>query len=196
VEINWYDGGIKPMMPDGWPLGRNMNVGGGAAVFYGTKDTLICGSAGRSPWLLSGRTPANVPTTQRDIPTVPGRNDDTDTHVMDWVRACQESPESRIQPVCNFTDAGPFNEMVVMGVVAVRLQGLNRQLEWDGPNMQFTNIGDNDQIRMILEDRFSVVDGHPDISPLRTDPFNAKAFAQELIKHTYRDGWSLPAMPV
>jgi len=61
--------------------------------------------------------------------------------------------------------------------------------------MQFTNIGDSETIRMIQEDRFSVVDGHPNINPIRTDPINAKAFAQELIKHTYRDGWNLPAMP-
>ena len=40
----------------------------------------------------------------------------------------------------NFDMAGPFNEMVVMGVLAVRLQSLDRELQWDGPNMKFTNI--------------------------------------------------------
>ena len=28
-----------------------------------------------------------------------------------------------------------------------------------------------------------------------TDPVNAKAFAEELIKHNYREGWKLPDMP-
>jgi hypothetical protein len=28
-----------------------------------------------------------------------------------------------------------------------------------------------------------------------TDPVNALAFAEELIKHDYRDGWKLPDMP-
>jgi hypothetical protein len=30
--------------------------------------------------------------------------------------------------------------MVVMGVLGVRLQALNKELEWDGENMKFTNI--------------------------------------------------------
>ena len=202
VEVNWYDGGIKPIMPKGWPAGRDMNDSGGAAIFYGTKDTLICGCYGVRPWLLSGRTPSS-PKTQREVPAITGQArgdrppliDDTATHAMDWVRACKESPESRVKPASDFSEAGPFNEMVVMGVLAVRLQGLNKELEWDGNNMQFTNIGDNDTVRMIIEDRFSVEDGHPNINPIRTDPINAKSFAQEIIKHTYRDGWSLPAMP-
>ncbi|MCK7531167.1 MAG: hypothetical protein MZV63_09055 [Marinilabiliales bacterium] len=44
----------------------------------------------------------------------------------------------------DFSEAGPFNEMVVMGVLAVRLQGLNKTLEWDGVKMEFTNINDTE----------------------------------------------------
>ncbi len=43
---------------------------------------------------------------------------------MDWVRACKESPENRTPCTSDFAEAGPFNEMVVMGVLAVRLQDL------------------------------------------------------------------------
>ena len=193
VEVNLYDGGIKPVLPKGWPAGKNMNDNGGAAIFYGTKDVLICGCYGRNPWLLSGRTPES-PKTQREVPVPTGGRGDTVGHAMDWVRACKESPENRVKSASDFSEAGPFNEMVVMGVLAVRLQSLNKELEWNGEKMEFTNIGDNDSVRMIIEDRFSVVDGHPSIDPVRTD-LNAKAFAAELIKHTYRDGWSLPAMP-
>ena len=35
--------------------------------------------------------------------------------------------------------------MVVMGVLAVRLQGLNKELEWDGENMEFTNLTEANQ---------------------------------------------------
>jgi hypothetical protein len=82
-----------------------------------------------------------------------------------------------------------------MGVLAVRLQGLGRELLWDGPDMQFTNIGDSETISWIVEDKFSVEDGHPRINPVKSEPINAKEIARELVKHTYRDGWSLPAMP-
>ena len=184
VEVHWYDGGIKPTMPKGWPAGRDMNDAGGAAIFHGTKDTLICGCYGVRPWLLSGRTP-DAPKTQREV---------TLSHEMDWVRACKETPENRVKTASDFSEAGPFNEMVVMGVLAVRLQALNKELEWDGTNMRFTNISDTDKFSLVISDDFKVVDGHPTFNKPSTE-INAKEFAQELIKHTYRDGWSLPAMP-
>ena len=188
VEINWYDGGIKPVMPKGWPAGKNMNDSGGAAIFYGTKDTLICGCYGVNPWLLSGRKPAS-PATQREVADAMRGG-----HEMDWVAACKENPASRRKVASDFSEAGPFNEMVVMGVLAVRLQTLNKELEWDGANMRFTNIGDNDQVSMIEADNFRIEDGDPKFDAPRVK-FNAKEFSQELIKHTYRNGWSLPAMP-
>ena len=188
VVINWYDGGIRPEMPKGWPAGKDMNNSGGAAIFYGTKDTLICGCYGKEPWLLSGRTP-NAPKTERRVAKAMSGG-----HEMDWVRACKENPESRIETKSPFSEAGPFNEMVVMGVLAVRLQGLHKELIWDGNNMQFTNIADSDKFPIVLSDDFKIVDGHPTFNKPSIE-VNAKEFSQELIKHTYQNGYSLPDMP-
>jgi hypothetical protein len=185
VEVIWYDGGIQPMKPDGWPAGRDMNNKGGGVLFHGTKDTLVCGCYGRDPWLLSGRTPTVEPS-MRKVEL---------THEMDWVRACKESPESRVETASPFREAGPFNEMVVMGVLAVRLQGLNKELEWDGENMSFTNISAKDTIKTVIEDGFEIHDGHPTFDKEWTEEMSAQEFAAELVKHTYRDGWSLPDMP-
>jgi hypothetical protein len=185
VEVTWSDGGIKPMFPKGWPAGKDMNDNGGGVLFHGSKDTLVCGCYGKDPWLLSGRKPVTPKTLRRvDV-----------SHEMDWVNACKQTPESRVELSSDFKEAGPFNEMVVMGVLAVRLQGLNKELEWDGPNMQFTNLNDTEKVRICVEDAFSIKDGHPTFNKKWTDPMPAKAFASELIKHTYRNGWSLPAMP-
>ena len=82
-----------------------------------------------------------------------------------------------------------------MGVMAVRLQSLNRELLWDGENMKFKNISPTDTIQIMVEDGFSIHDGHPTFNKRYTDPINALQFAQEMIKHTYRDGWKLAAMP-
>ena len=183
VEVYWTDGGITPLIPKGMPKDKRLDIDG-PVIFHGTKDTLICGCYGARPWLLSGRTP-NSPKTQREV---------TVSHEMDWVRACKESPENRVQPASHFGEAGPFNEMVVMGVLAVRLQALNKELEWNGERMEFTNIGDNEKFRMVVSDDFEIKDGHPTFNQSRID-IDAKPFAQELIKHTYRDGWSLPPMP-
>ena len=55
VEVHWYDGGFMPQRPEGFPQERPlMGIAGGLTIFHGTKDTLICGSYGLQPWLLSG----------------------------------------------------------------------------------------------------------------------------------------------
>lgn len=185
VVVNWYDGGLLPERPENLPAGVNLNDNGGACIFYGTKDVLVCGCYGRHPYLLSGRNP-EVPERCRVI---------NDSHEMDWVRACKESPETRVKSASDFSEAGPFNEMVVMGVLAVRLQGLNQELEWDGENMRFTNIPDDATLRTVIADGFTIKDGHPTFNKKMTDPVNAQQFAAELIKHNYREGWRLPDMP-
>lgn len=186
VTVTWMDGGNRPMKPEGWPEGKDMNDGGGAVIFHGTKDKLICGCYGRNPWLLSGR----VPNVAKTLPRVDG------SHEQDWIRACKESPANRVQTASPFSQAGPFNEMVVMGVLAVRLQDLNKELHWDGQKMEFTNIKDNEVVKFCLDDGLEIKDGHPSFNKKYTEPANAREFAAELIKHNYRKGWSLPDMPV
>ena len=191
VEVHWYDGGMMPERPKGFPEGRQlMGPGGGLTIFHGTKDTLICGCYGQKPFLLSN--PDRYLQTG-DFPQVCRRV--KTSHEMDWVGACKEDKDNRRVLKSAFAEAGPFNEMVVMGVLAVRLQALNRTLEWDGENMRFTNIGPDETIRTVVKDGFTIKDGHPSFDKTWTDPVNARAFAEELIKHNYRDGWKLPDMP-
>ncbi|AXJ02086.1 Oxidoreductase family, NAD-binding Rossmann fold [Cyclonatronum proteinivorum] len=186
LKVDWYDGGLQPLKPEGWPAGRSMNHLGGGLLFHGSEDTLIAGCYGRDPWLLSGRVPEGVSQTERRVET---------NHYMDFVRACKESPDSRVPCKSDFAFAGPFNEMVVMGVLAVRLQALNKELHWDGPNMRFTNISENEELRIIIEDGFEITDGHPSFRRTMTDPLNARDFAENLIRTPYREGWDLPSMP-
>lgn len=185
VEVNWYDGGLLPDRPEGLPAGVDLNDNGGCVIFHGTKDTLICGCYGRNPYLVSGRVP-DVPKTLRRVTT---------SHQQDWVRACKEDASVRIPSASDFSVAGPFNEMVVMGVLAVRLQGLNQVLDWDGENMRFTNIPEGATVKAMLKDGFSIKDGHPTFNNTYTEPVDANKFAAELIRHTYHNGYELPAMP-
>lgn len=185
VEVTWYDGGFAPPRPKGMSEGKGFDSSG-ALIFHGSRDTLICGCYGRSPYLLSGRNPS-VPKMCREI---------TVSHQQDWIRACKENGESRVNAASDFSQAGPFNEMVVIGVLAVRLQGLNRELQWDGPNMQFKNINDNDTLKIMTENGFTLTDGHPTFNRKYTEPLNAKEFANSMIKHQYRGGWNLVSMPV
>jgi hypothetical protein len=84
--------------------------------------------------------------------------------------------------------------MVVMGVLAVRLQELGKVLLWDGPNMEFTNISNEDTIPWQGPEGIVVGEANQNERQQRKVRY-AKPFSQELIKHTYREGWSLPAMP-
>lgn len=61
-------------------------MAGGGVIFYGTKDTLICGCYGVNPYLVSGRVP-NAPKVLREI---------KESHQMDWVRACKEDADDRV----------------------------------------------------------------------------------------------------
>ena len=189
VKVTWRDGGLLPPrpeeLPEGEVMGRDTN---GGCLFIGDKGKLMCGCYAKDPFLL----PLSYDESYKKPSPVLRRVDTS--HEMDWVRACKESPENRVQPSSNFDYSGPLNEMVVMGVVAVRLQDLKRELKWDGENMKFLNIADTDEIRVVTSDKFQVINGHPHFDTQHTS-INAAHAAKEYIKHTYKDGWTLPDMP-
>ena len=218
VTVTWYDGGLRPPMPAGLPTPeaidpnaprgadaagggfatrRTFGDGDGGVIFHGTKDTLICGCYGLNPWLLSGRVP-DAPQIARRVPQVPRRQPAAagQGHGGDFIRACKETPANRVKTNSDFSEAGPFNEMVVMGVLAVRLQGLGKILEWDGENMRFTNIGPDEKLSFMSADKFRIIDGDPKFDKEFTEPVSAQEFAADLIKHNYREPWKLPDMPM
>ena len=193
VKVHWYDGGLLPNLTDLLPEGENLMADGlGGCLFIGSRDTLMCGCGGFNPRLLSGRVPEVKPYLRR----IPGGNTfyPNGPHEQDWIRACKESPGSRTEGSSDFAYSGPFNEMVMLGVLAVRLQGLNKALSWDGENMRFTNISPGEELKIMVSDDFKVVDGHPTFDK-KYQTFNALKSAEQYIKHTYREGWSLPPMP-
>lgn len=193
VSVHWYDGGLMPDRPDQLPEGTDlMRDGLGGCLFMGSKDILLCDCGGYNPRLLSGRIP-NVPESLRRVPGATGYTDGY--HEQDWLRACKESPENRIETSSSFSYAGPFNEMVLLGVLAIRLQSLKKILRWDGDNMKFSNISPSEELVIISENSFKVIEGHPHFDE-KTEKFNALVAANEYIKHTYREGWTLPNMPV
>ncbi|RUA32258.1 MAG: gfo/Idh/MocA family oxidoreductase [Bacteroidetes bacterium] len=186
VEFTWYDGGLKPDRPeglkDGWYPGDQMGWGG--AIFYGTKGTLICGTYAMEPFII-GRED-NPPPVTNELRRIPKAMEGG--HEMDWVRAAKEDKKSRVECSSNFAYAGPLNEVVVAGNLAVRLQDLRRKLDWDAENMKITNIGEDEEIRVVSSDKFTVIDGDPKFDT-KYETINAKQAAEEYIKRTYRTGW-------
>ncbi len=186
VKITWYDGGLMPERPAELKDGEMMGDLNGGVVFKGTRGKIMCGCYGKNPTLL--------PTKEMEHFNQPAKmlrriaNADSNGHEQDWIRACKETKENRVEASSNFAYAGPLNEMVVMGVLAVRLQDLQRRLLWDGYNMRFTNIYSSDKIRVMTSNKFEVLNGDPKFNT-KYDTLPALASAEEWIRHNYREGW-------
>jgi predicted dehydrogenase len=201
VKVKWYDGGLLPDRPAELKDGEMMGDENGGIVFTGTKGKIMAGCYGINPTLLPTSRMATFKQPSPTIPRIKGgvakRVEDvweSNAHEQDWIRACKESAENRVQPSSNFAFSGPFNETVIMGVLAVRLQSLQRELLWDGENMRFTNISPNDKIDIVTDNHFTVVDGDPQFDQ-KVASFNALEITEEWIKHTYQNGFRLPEMP-
>ena len=186
VTVNWYDGGFMPPRPDELKDGEQMGDDGGGCVFYGTRGKIMCGTYAANPTLLPTSEMANFEQPKKSIRRIPNAMEGG--HEQDWIRACKEDKNSRVEASSNFSYAGPLNEMVVMGVLAVRLQSLKRKLIWDGPNMRFKNISSSDTLRILAKDNFEVVDGDPRFDKDYTT-LPALSMAEEWIRHSYRKGW-------
>ncbi|MCE4563669.1 Gfo/Idh/MocA family oxidoreductase [Maribellus sp. CM-23] len=186
VTVSWYDGGFMPPRPDELKDGEKMGDDGGGCIFYGTRGKIMCGTYGANPTLLPTSEMAHFEPPVMSIRRI--SNAMEGGHEQDWIRACKENKETRVEASSNFAYAGPLNEMVVMGVLAVRLQSLERKLQWDGPNMRFKNISDSDNLRILSKNDFEVVNGDPRFSK-EYMKLPAKATAEEWIRHTYRKGW-------
>ena len=181
VKFTWYDGGHKPERPKGMKPGTNLGNWGGGAIFHGTKGTLVCGTYAMDP-IIIGRED-NPPAVTNEIRRV------KTSHEMDWIRACKENKNSRIEARSNFSYSGPLNEVVVMGNLAIRLQDLKRRLDWDAENMRITNISDSDEISVVTTDKFDIIDGDPKWNT-KYAKINAKQAASEYVKRAYRNGWN------
>ena len=181
VKFTWYDGGHKPERPKGMKPGANLGNWGGGAIFHGTKGTLVCGTYAMDP-IIIGRED-NPPPVTNEIRRV------KTSHEMDWIRACKENKNSRVEARSNFSYSGPLNEVVVMGNLAIRLQDLKRRLDWDAENMRITNISDTDEISVVTTDKFDIIDGDPKWNTKYTK-INAKQAASEYVKRAYRNGWN------
>jgi phosphomannomutase len=187
----------RRMIDDGGIFGGEEN---GGLIFVGTKGKIMAGCYGLKPMLLPKSSMDYFKEPKPVIRRVPGGgtgNIWVNAHEQDWIRACKESPENRVETSSNFQISGPFTEMVDVGVLAVRLSGptgLHRELKWDGESMRFTNISESDMIKIVNYDEFKVIDGDPKFDR-RYAEFNAKAMAEAWIKHTYHNGYSLPDMP-
>mgnify|MGYP003633595752 FL=1 len=151
IELNWYDGGLKPKLPDELKDGETIGNSDGGSVFYGTKGILVCDTYSKNARLLPSETMAmfNPPK-----PTLTRIEGDTSGHAMNFVNGCiNGTPTSS-----DFAKSGPLTEAVLMGNLAIKAYQYKelkagkkigdwepfgypgrRKILWDGANMRVTN---------------------------------------------------------
>ena len=187
LVLTWYDGGFMPARPFDLPNDAPMDPGGGF-MLVGDEATLIAQAYGAN-WKVYKNGAEIVPKTKvnlgrvKDDPLGGGR------HEMHFVSCCKTGEK----PSSSFDYSGPFNEMVVMGNLAVRMQSLQKTLLWDSKNMKVTNISADEKLRTtkLLPFDSDIVTRRVEQKSKETVEWNAQEMCEEWVKHSYREGWSL-----
>lgn len=110
-------------------------------------------------------------------------------HEMHFVDCCKTGEK----PSSSFEYSGPFNEMVVMGNLAVRMQSLQKNLLWDSDNMKVTNLSSGEKLRTakLLPFSSDIVTRKVEQDAQKWENWNAQEMCEEWIKHDYKNGWKL-----
>ncbi len=146
IALNWYDGGLKPNLPDELADGETIGDGGGGSVFYGTKGILVADTYSRNARLLPSK---NMEMFKAPAPYLKRVDGDVGGHQRNFVDGCLNGTETS----SDFQRSGPLTEAVLMGNLAIKafqykekkkdgdgfLYPGRRRFLWDGENMKITN---------------------------------------------------------
>ncbi|MBT6763593.1 MAG: gfo/Idh/MocA family oxidoreductase, partial [Prolixibacteraceae bacterium] len=154
----------------------------------GSKATLIAESYGAN-WKVYKNGDEVVPETKVSIDRIPDDPNGGGRHEMHFVNCCKNGGE----PASRFEYSGPFNEMVVMGNLAVRMQSLQKTFLWDSENLKVTNLAPDEKLRTtkLLPFSSDVVTRNIERQAKQRVEWNAQEMCEEWIKHNYREGWNL-----
>jgi predicted dehydrogenase len=123
ARLHWYDGGVKPAIPQGMPGGKTLPSSG--MMFVGDDGVLLSGFTGGDHQLLpESRAKAFTPPAKH-LPRADG-------HYAEWIRAAKGGAAAS----CEFGFGSLITETALLGVVAQRTE---KSLEWDAARMRFSN---------------------------------------------------------
>lgn len=128
-ELIWYDGGIRPPVPDELTAeGKTFSREG--MMFVGDKGKILAGFRGENPVLIPESRMAGL-STVKPAETVRRGNDV-------WIDAFKNNT----QAPGSFLYAGPVTETILLGAVALRAR---KKVEYDSVNMKITNAPEANQ---------------------------------------------------
>jgi predicted dehydrogenase len=133
VKLKWYDGGLRPNIPKGLKS-QNILESNGGVIFKGDSGVIVYGHHKPKPILLAKGKEQDYGTPKEMIPRSIG-------HYKEWINEIKGSKE---RAMSNFDYAGPLNEAVLLGNVALRTGDValkkGNKLLWDAKNMKITNV--------------------------------------------------------
>src|SRR6185369_12562240 len=130
VKLTWYDGGLEPATPLGWPEDEQLPTRG--VLFVGDKGMLFCGGAGGKPRLIPE---AKNDAYKQPAPKIPR----VKSHHADWLGACKGGTPAG----SNFQYGARLTEITLLGVLAIRT---GKKITWDAANMKVANMPEADAI--------------------------------------------------
>jgi predicted dehydrogenase len=125
VKLTWYDGGFFPQKPV--ELGDMRLNGEGGIIYVGSKGKFMQHTYGRDPRLLPLTKHEATPAPKNKLPRIAHEE-----HEMNWVEAIKGKAEIS----CPFEYAARLNEVMLLGVVALRA---GSKITYDGANMKVTS---------------------------------------------------------
>ena len=130
VQLFWYDGGIKPLVPEELEKdGKDLPAEG--MLYVGDKGKILAEFHGGKPRLIPE---AANKAYQAPEPFIARSKD----HIGDWINACKGGKPGR----AHFEFADPVTETLNLAIIAMRTR---KKLHWDPVNMK-TNIEEADRL--------------------------------------------------
>jgi predicted dehydrogenase len=125
VKLTWYDGGLRPELPEEVAEGEKLEGGGNGILFIGEKGVISCGGWGGAPRLFPT---AKMQSYKKPAPTLPRSNG----HHRDWLDACKGGKPASSE----FGYGARLTEIVLLGGVALRT---GKRIYWDAAKLKATN---------------------------------------------------------
>lgn len=130
VRVTWYDGGLRPPTPEGWPQGQEFP--GRGSLFLGDRGAMVCPGLGGRPFLLPEDRNASYQPPPKSIPRSKG-------HHRDWIDACKGGPPAS----SHFEYGARLTELLLLGILSLRT---GKVIDWDPVQLKAASVPEADAI--------------------------------------------------
>ena len=134
VDLFWYDGGMKPRLPEEVEA-LDFEISKEGIMFIGDEGTIMAGFHGQDPQLFAKGKKEPFKTTEPSTPDAGRQGGKYVSRQSPWLQAVLEGGQSP----GSFLKAGPISDAVNLGAVALRA---GKKVLFDSDKMKISNAAD------------------------------------------------------